>query len=117
MLLAGIITFSASKTDEKEPETQQPQEYVATDASYNGFDFPTLAAQNQRPYPAPGTVHQGNDSTITRDIYYKDDQKRLMGNEITKLATQYSKVLYITNTKITAKNQRVKRILYLLIWG
>lgn len=78
-LLAGFITFSACNKTEDEPQEQPPQEYVATDASFANFDSWPLVAEHQGPDPALGPAHQGNDSTVTRHVYYKDDQDRVNG--------------------------------------
>ena len=78
-LLAGFISFSACTKDEDEPQVEQPQEYIANDASFAGFGSWPLAAQNQGPDPALGPAHQGNDSTVTRYIHFKDDQNRVNG--------------------------------------
>ncbi len=38
-----------------------------------------LVAQKQDRDPALGAAHAGNDSTVTRYIYFKDDQNRIDG--------------------------------------
>lgn len=71
LLVMGVV----SSCDNKEDETpQEPQEYVATDDSFSDFQSWELAAEEQGPDPALGPAHHGNDSTVTRYIYFKDSQ-------------------------------------------
>ncbi len=54
---------------------------MATDATFAGFQNWKLVAQEQGSDPALGAAHAGNDSTVTHDIYYKDDASRVpIGN-------------------------------------
>lgn len=71
LLVIGVVSACDKKEDE---EPEQPQEYVATDASFSDFQSWELAAQEQGPDPALGPAHHGNDSTVTRYIYFKDSQ-------------------------------------------
>lgn len=71
LLVMGIVT--ACDKDDDDPQ-DEPQEYVATDDSFSNFQSWELAAQEQGPDPALGPAHHGNDSTVTRYIYFKDSQ-------------------------------------------
>ena len=46
------VISACDKKEDEEPE--QPQEYIATDASFEGFQSWELAAQEQGPDPALG---------------------------------------------------------------
>lgn len=71
LLVMGVVS-ACDKEEEKEPDP--PQEYVATDDSFSDFQSWQLAAQENGPDPALGPAHHGNDSTVTRYIYFKDGQ-------------------------------------------
>ena len=80
LILAGAISFTACKKDDDDTNNDNPpQEFVANDDSFSGFQSWTLVAQNQGPDPALGAAHAGNDSTVTRYIYFKDDASRVDG--------------------------------------
>jgi hypothetical protein len=73
LLVMGVVS-ACNKDSDDDPQDTTPQEYVATDASFADFQSWQLAAQNQGPDPALGDAHSGNDSTVTRYIYFKDSQ-------------------------------------------
>lgn len=51
-----------------------PEEFVAENATFTNFmNFP-LEATNQGPDPALGMAHTGNDSSVTRKVYVKGGQ-------------------------------------------
>ncbi len=77
-MLAGSIMFLTScKKDEEEEES--PQEVIADDNTFKDFQNWVLEAQEQGPDPALGPAHQGNDSTVTRYVYFKDGQDPVNG--------------------------------------
>ena len=79
MLISGTIFVSCSNDDDDEP-LDQPQEFVANDDSFSDFRNWVKEAENQGPDPALGPAHAGNDSTVTRSIYFKDGQDRVNGS-------------------------------------
>lgn len=79
MLISGTIFISCSQDDDDEPQ-DQPQEYIADDDSFTDFRNWVKEAEQQGPDPALGPAHAGNDSTVTRSIYFKDGQDRVNGS-------------------------------------
>ena len=77
LMVMGVVSACDKKEDE---EPEQPQEYIATDDSFTDFKSWELAAEKQGPDPALGMAHHGNDSTVTRYIYFKDSQTASGGN-------------------------------------
>lgn len=56
-----------------------PEEFVAENATFTNFmNFP-LEATNQGPDPALGLAHAGNDSSVTRKVYVKGGQDAVNG--------------------------------------
>ena len=80
-----LIALSASSllltncTKDDDEETPANPEYIATDASFNNFTSWVLEAANSGPDPALGPAHHGNDSTVTRMIYFKNGQDPVNG--------------------------------------
>jgi hypothetical protein len=80
MLLMGLsISFTSCKKDDTTVEDPQPSEYIATNDSFKGFASWTLGAENLGVDPSLGAAHAGNDSTVTRSIYFKDNAKPVNG--------------------------------------
>lgn len=77
VLSFGIIMTSCKK-DEEDPQVE-PEEYVATDASFKNFSTWDLGAQMTGADPSLGGAHGGNDSTVVRSIYFMDDAKPVNG--------------------------------------
>jgi len=75
MLFASMIVFSSCTKDEDTEETPDNTltEYIADNNSFANFRSFTKVAENNGPDPALGMAHSGNDSTVTRYIYFKDD--------------------------------------------
>jgi len=72
LIYAGLIMQACSNDDDEQPDP----EFVATSADFANFRSWAEVAVNQGPDPALGTAHQGNDETVTRTIYIKDDASR-----------------------------------------
>ncbi|MBS3912985.1 MAG: hypothetical protein KG003_00645 [Bacteroidetes bacterium] len=74
----AVVAFeSCKKTDSK---TTPAEEFVANDSTFKDFMTWTLVKTNQGPDPALGGVaHSGNDSTVKRDVYVKNNQKAING--------------------------------------
>jgi hypothetical protein len=75
--LAGTLIFqSCNKNDDDEA----PQEFVADNSSFSNFMNWPLEAQNHGPDPAlGGLAHGGNDSTVTRYVYFQNGQDPVNG--------------------------------------
>lgn len=78
MALTTLTILQSCKKDEEDPPVA-PDEYIATDASFAGFMNWSLDATTHGADPALGPAHAGNDSTVTRNIYFKDGQGRVNG--------------------------------------
>lgn len=71
----AIVLQSCKKDKDEDPApTPPPVEFVADDQTFAGFANWVLEATNQGPDPALGMAHGGNDSTVTRFVYFKDGQ-------------------------------------------
>lgn len=106
-VLAGSLIFTACDKDEDEPQDTPPAEFIATDATFADFQTWTLVAQEQGPDPALGQAHQGNDSTVTRYVYYKDDTDKVNG--LYPLGTVIVKESYNPDQTILERTAMVKR--------
>jgi hypothetical protein len=69
LVFLGAVTLQSCSDDE-----DVKQEYVADDNSFKNFMSWPLEATNQGPDPALGTAHGGNDSTVTRKVYFQNGQ-------------------------------------------
>ncbi|PIQ30292.1 MAG: hypothetical protein COW63_10105 [Bacteroidetes bacterium CG18_big_fil_WC_8_21_14_2_50_41_14] len=79
LLSFTVLAFLQScKKDNNDQQT--PAEYIATDASFAGFMSWSLDAANQGADPALGGAHAGNDSTVTRKVYFKNGQSLVNGS-------------------------------------
>ncbi len=68
LLLSGLLLSTSCKKEE-----EVPQEFVANNQTFTGFKSFTKVAENNGPDPSLGAAHSGNDSTVTRYIYFKDN--------------------------------------------
>lgn len=106
--VAGSLIFSACNKDDDDDEPQdQPQEVIANDGTFAGFSTWTLVAQEQGPDPALGAAHAGNDTTVTRFIYFEDDAVRENGEY--PLGTVIVKETYNPDKTIHELTAMVKR--------
>jgi cytochrome P460 len=64
----AFTTQSCSKDDDPAPE-----EYVADNDTFKSFASWTLGGELQGADPALGGAHGGNDSTVTRSVYFKNN--------------------------------------------
>ncbi len=68
-VLATTVLFqSCTKDDDTGPE-----EFIATNDTFKDFSAWTLGGELQGADPALGGAHGGNDSTVTRSVYFKSD--------------------------------------------
>lgn len=80
MLLALTIGLSLSFTSCSNDNNETPNpEFIANDDTFKDFMSWTLEATNQGADPALGMAHAGNDSTVTRMVYFKDGQSAQNG--------------------------------------
>lgn len=81
ILMVTAISFaSCSKNDDDNNTTTEPEEYVANGDSFKNILSWTLGAEPVGIDPALGAAHGGNDSTVTRSIYFKDNAKPVNGS-------------------------------------
>jgi len=55
------------------------KEYIADDNTFQCWMNFAIYTTKQSPDPALGEAHGGNDNTVTREIYFKDNQSRVNG--------------------------------------
>jgi len=76
--LSFMITSLVMVQSCKDDKGSNP-EFIANDQSFGGFEEWTVVASHSGPDPALGAAHSGNDETVTRTVYVKDDQDRIDG--------------------------------------
>ncbi len=70
-LFSLTLTFqSCTKDNDSEPE-----DYIANNDTFKDFTNWTLGGEFQGADPSLGGAHGGNDSTVTRSVYFKNDIK------------------------------------------
>lgn len=76
---AAIIMLSFSSCSEDSSKST-PQEFIADDNTFSGFSGWTLVDTRNGADPAlGGMAHGGNNETVTRKIYIKDNKSRVNG--------------------------------------
>ena len=65
-LAAALFAGSLQSCD------KTPTEFIADDSSFGGFSSWELASTHQGADPTLGAAHAGNDSTVTRMVYFQD---------------------------------------------
>ncbi len=76
-LLAGLLLVQSCKKDDDDDE---PQEFVADNSTFSGFMSWSLDVTRLGADPAlGGMAHGGDDTTVTRNIYFKDGQNPVSG--------------------------------------
>lgn len=73
----AIAAIQSCKKD-KDPDPIS-QEFIADNSTFANFHTWTLEATNNGPSPSLGMAHVGNDSTVTRKVYFKNGQSRVNG--------------------------------------
>jgi Cytochrome P460 len=73
-LSAMVLFQSCKKDDDNQDEPKSIEEYIADDASFADFMSWSLDATTHGADPSLGPAHAGNDSTVTRNIYFKNGQ-------------------------------------------
>jgi len=72
-LLVAYTTQSCQET------VTEPSEFVATANSFSGFTTWTASGTHTGPSASLGPAHAGNDSTVTRNVFFKDGQDPVNG--------------------------------------
>lgn len=76
-LIIGSSLFIQSCSEDDDDNGQNNSsstEFIADDDTFTDFMSWSLDATHQGPDPALGAAHGGNDSTVTRMVYFKDGQ-------------------------------------------
>lgn len=107
LIIAGSVIITSCSKDDEETQNDPPEEVIATDATFTDFQTWTLVAQEQGPDPALGPAHGGNDSTVTRYIYFEDDASRVNGKY--PLGTVIVKESYNPDNSVHELTAMVKR--------
>lgn len=80
IIFGSLLTFGLASCDkETTPTTPAATDYVADDNSFTNFMSWKLEKTNYGPSPSLGMAHAGNDSTVTRKVYFKDGQSTVNG--------------------------------------
>ena len=76
-LFVAFIVQSCNKddNDDDDDDMTEVMEFVADDETFANWDSWTLVATESGPAPDLGEAHAGNDSTVTRNIYFLDDEE------------------------------------------
>ncbi len=74
--LIAAIGFSSCNKDDNNPTLT---EFIADDDSFKDFMSWMLETTTHGPDPALGMAHAGNDSTVSREIYFKDGASTVGG--------------------------------------
>lgn len=69
LVFLGAVTIQSCKNEE-----DVNQEFIADDNTFKSYLTWPFEATNQGPDPSLGTAHGGNDSTVVREIYFKNGQ-------------------------------------------
>lgn len=70
VLSVSIVLTSCNKDDDPEPE-----EFIANNDTFSSFMTWTLGGEFYGMDPSLGGAHGGNDSTVTRSVYFKNNIK------------------------------------------
>lgn len=73
-----IILLSAMQSCTK--DDAEPTEFIADNSTFANFDNWSLDAVNHGPSPSLSTAHAGNDTTVTRNVYFLNGQDRVNGS-------------------------------------
>ncbi len=102
-LFIAYVSQSCEEPTITPPETP----FVATSATFANYATWTLVASNSGPDPSLGAAHGGNDSTVTREIYYKDNQDPVDGEY--PIGTVIVKRSYNPSGTVDERTAMVKR--------
>jgi len=77
--ILGITFTTASLVQSCKKKDTTPTEFIADNSTFANFETWSLDATNHGPSPSLGMAHAGNDSTVTRKVYFKNGQARVNG--------------------------------------
>ncbi|MEX0813591.1 MAG: hypothetical protein WD048_15340 [Chitinophagales bacterium] len=69
-LISLILILQACDKD----DDTEPNEFIAESSSFSDFETWSLDHTAEGYDPAIGSTHGGNDSTVTREVFFKDGQ-------------------------------------------
>ncbi|MFK5856453.1 MAG: cytochrome P460 family protein [Bacteroidota bacterium] len=108
LLVVGFLTFTLLISSCKKDETvDPPAEFVATNSTFDGISTWTLGGEFFGMDPALGGAHGGNDSTVTRSVYFKTDV--VPSNGIYPLGAVITKRSHNTGGTLNEYTAMVKR--------
>lgn len=81
MVLAfiAVAAVQSCKKKDEQPPVPSVQEFIADNGTFSNFHTWALEATNSGPSPSLGMAHAGNDSSVTRKVYFKNGQSRVNG--------------------------------------
>ncbi|MFU8842304.1 MAG: cytochrome P460 family protein [Bacteroidales bacterium] len=80
LMVSAIVFFESCSSDDDDVTPPVAQEFVADNSSFTGFMNWSLDATAFGADPAlGGMAHGGNDSTVVRNVYFKDGQDPVNG--------------------------------------
>lgn len=74
LFLPVAVVLQSCDNDDDNDEASNP-EFIADDNTFSDFMSWELAAAHQGPDPSLGPAHSGNDTTVLREVYFKDSQE------------------------------------------
>lgn len=78
LLLFAFVVVSFLQACKK--DDNDSTEFIANDDTFKTFSGWHLHASHQGPDPALGAAHAGNDASVTRKVYFKDNQNAVGGS-------------------------------------
>lgn len=79
IVFATVASIQSCKKDDKPADKTTPTEFIADSTSFANFSTWSLDKTNFGPSPSLDVAHAGNDSTVTRKVYFKNGQARVNG--------------------------------------
>ncbi len=110
ILFTGILVFQSCKKDKEDSatSTSASDEFIADSSSFVSFMNWSLDKSYNGPDPLLGAMaHANNDSTVIRDVYFKDGQNSVNGKyPVGTLVVKYSHNPDSTVNEYTAMAKR-----------
>ena len=73
LTIVGFFTLSLTFQSCSKDEDPAPEEFIANNDTFKNFASWTLGGELQGADPSLGGAHGGNDSTVTRSVYFKNN--------------------------------------------
>jgi hypothetical protein len=111
LLAAGLVTMTAC-SDDDDPVEPQPQEFIAADADFAGYqDWAQPITPQKGPDPAGlvGGAHGANDSSLTRYIFINDNSVTRDANGNFPVGTRLVKEVQMEDGTVATVTAMVKR--------